>query len=152
MISSAPGKRSRGSCRVIRPPSSPGWFGTALEQNSVRGCGMSTRPPRRGDQSNGARLMFHTRPADWSVRRASQLKSTSYHARPCRALVGCAWWLLCHPSPNVSSATHQLFVESSCVSKRRAHHFTLSEFPSHVACSPTVVRKKIPQSTYGSPP
>ena len=44
--------------------------------------------------------------------------SSSYHASPCRADVGCAWWLLCQPSPKVSSATHQLFRERSRVAKR----------------------------------
>ncbi len=33
--------------------------------------------------------------------------SISYQARPWRADTGWAWWLLCQPSPNVSSATHQ---------------------------------------------
>ena len=48
-----------------------------------------------------------------------QLMSNSYQARPWRAETGCAWWLLCQPSPNVSSATHQLLRESSRVAKRR---------------------------------
>src|SRR5215210_8030768 len=78
--------------------------------------------------------------------------SNSYHVRPWRALVGCAWWLLCQPSPNVRSATHQLFVESSRVAKRRDPHLCVAEFTSHVACSPAVVRKKMPHSTYGIPP
>src|SRR5688572_30805347 len=81
-----------------------------------------------------------------------QLRSSSYQARPCRALVGWAWWLLCHPSPKVRSATHQLLVESSRVLKRREPQRCVAEFTSHVACSPTVVRKKIPHSTYGTPP
>src|SRR3954465_3745818 len=96
---------------------------------------------------NGARLMFHTSPPDWRAPIASQFTSTSYHARPCRALVGCAWWLLCHPSPKVNSATHQLFVESSRVSKRRDPHLWGGELRSEVACRPTVVRKKMPHST-----
>src|SRR5450759_2490 len=45
-----------------------------------------------------------------------QEMSNSYHARPWRAETGCAWWLLCQPSPNVRSATHQLLRESSRVS------------------------------------
>src|SRR5688572_7002460 len=81
-----------------------------------------------------------------------QLKSNSYHARPCRADVGCAWWLLCQPSPKVRSATHQLLVESSRVAKRREPHRCVAEFTSQVECSPQVVRKKMPHSTYGMPP
>ena len=34
--------------------------------------------------------------------------SSSYQARPWRADTGWAWWLLCQPSPKLSSATHQL--------------------------------------------
>ena len=58
--------------------------------------------------------------------------SNSYQARPWRAETGCAWWLLCQPSPNVSSATHQLLRESSRVSKRRVPHMCVAEFTSHV--------------------
>src|SRR5918999_2762000 len=82
----------------------------------------------------------------------AQLTSTSYHARPWRAETGCAWWLLCHPSPNVMSATHQLFVESSRVSNRREPQRCVAEFTSQVQCRPNVVLKKMPHSTYGIPP
>ena len=61
-----------------------------------------------------------------------QFKSSSYQARPWRAEVGCAWWLLCHPSPNVRSATHQLLVESSRVLKRREPQRCVAEFTSQV--------------------
>src|SRR6185436_19889726 len=81
-----------------------------------------------------------------------QFWSNSYHARPWRALVGCAWWLLCHPSPNERIATHQLLVESSRVWKRRRPQRWVAEFTSQVACRPKVVRKKMPQSTYVQPP
>src|SRR5688572_28236338 len=78
--------------------------------------------------------------------------STSYHARPCAADVGCAWWLLCQPSPKLSAATHQLLRESSRVSKRRDPHMWVAEFTSHVACRPTVVRRNTPHSTQFQPP
>ena len=82
----------------------------------------------------------------------SQVRSTSYHARPCRAEVGWAWWLLCQPSPKVRIATHQLFFESSLVWNRREPHMCVAEFTSHVACRPTVTRKNTSQSTIGQPP
>ena len=69
--------------------------------------------------------------------------SNSYQARPWRADVGCAWWLLCQPSPNVISATHQLLRESSRVAKRRVPHMCVAEFTSQVACRPNTTRRKI---------
>ena len=51
------------------------------------------------------------------------------------------------PRRSVSSATHQLFVESSRVSKRREPHRCVAEFTSQVACRPNVVRKNMPHST-----
>src|SRR4051812_19465476 len=78
--------------------------------------------------------------------------SNSYQASPWRAETGCAWWLLCHPSPNVSSATHQLLRESSLVSNRREPHMCVAEFTSQVACRPKTTRKNTPQRTIGHPP
>src|SRR5579864_8017500 len=78
--------------------------------------------------------------------------SNSYQARPCRADVGWAWWLLCHPSPKVMRATHQLLRELSRVAKRRPPHICVAEFTSHVACRPKTSRKKTPQSIKGRPP
>src|SRR5205814_7967137 len=78
--------------------------------------------------------------------------SISYHARPCAADAGYAWWLLCHPSPKVMAATHQLLRESSRVSNRRDPHMWVAEFTSQVACSPRVVLRKMPQSTQFHPP
>src|SRR5215203_6361864 len=96
--------------------------------------------------------MSQARPNAFNRLMPIQLMSSSYHARPWRALTGCAWWLLCHPSPNESSATHQLFVESSRVANRREPQRCVAEFTSQVQCRPKVVRKKLPQSTYGMPP
>src|SRR3954471_7660854 len=81
-----------------------------------------------------------------------QEMSNSYQASPWRAETGCAWWLLCHPSPKVTIATHQLLVESSLVTKRRLPHMWVAEFTSQVACRPTVTRKKMPHITKGKPP
>src|SRR6186997_551434 len=78
--------------------------------------------------------------------------SISYHARPWAADVGCAWWLLCQPSPKLSAATHQLLRESSRVSNRREPHMCVAEFTSHVECSPTVVLRNTPHSTQFQPP
>src|SRR5579864_9406060 len=61
--------------------------------------------------------------------------SNSYQARPCRALTGWAWWLLCQPSPPVRRATHQLLRESSLVSKRRLPQRWVAELTSQVAWS-----------------
>src|ERR1700757_2676681 len=78
--------------------------------------------------------------------------STSYHLRPWRADTGCAWWLLCHPSPPVSSATHQLLRESSRVSNLRDPQMWVAEFTNQVTCNPTVTLREIPQSTHDHPP
>src|SRR5882762_9704946 len=70
--------------------------------------------------------------------------SNSYHVRPWRAEVGCAWWLLCQPSPKVNSATHQLLRLSSRVLNRRLPHMCVAELISHVACRPNTTRKQTP--------
>src|SRR5215469_3317841 len=69
-----------------------------------------------------------------------QEMSNSYQARPCRAELGWAWWLLCQPSPKVNNATHQLLRESSRVANRREPHMCVAEFTSQVACRPTTTR------------
>src|SRR6185437_3751490 len=81
-----------------------------------------------------------------------QFRSISYHLRPWRAETGCAWWLLCQPSPKVMSATHQLLVERSRVANRRDPQLCVAEFTSQVQCRPKTVRKKRPQVRKGSPP
>src|ERR1017187_6937173 len=78
--------------------------------------------------------------------------SNSYQASPCRAEVGWAWWLLCQPSPNEMSATHQLLRESSRVANRRAPHMWVAEFTSQVACRPKTMRKKVVHSRMRQPP
>src|SRR3569833_1180340 len=82
----------------------------------------------------------------------SQEGSNSYHVRPCRAEVGCAWWLLCQPSPKVISATHQLLRESSRVANRRDPHWWVAELTSQVAWRPTTTRRQMPQRNRGRPP
>src|SRR5579862_2732732 len=91
-------------------------------------------------------------PSVFNTQMPYQFKSTSYQVSPCRADVGCAWWLLCQPSPNVKSATSQLLVERSRVEKRREPHICVTEFTAQVACSPTTVRRKIPHNMSGNPP
>src|SRR3982751_6516246 len=78
--------------------------------------------------------------------------SNSYQASPWRAETGCAWWLLCHPSPNVSSATHQLLRESSVVTNRRDPNMWVPELTSHVACSPTTTRRQTAHKNSWNPP
>src|SRR5262249_18460774 len=81
-----------------------------------------------------------------------QFTSNSYQANPWRADCGCAWWLLCQPSPKVSMATQKLFLESSVVRKRCLPHICVAELTSQVACRPITVRRKMPQSTRDQPP
>src|ERR1700685_1022357 len=81
-----------------------------------------------------------------------QFTSTSYHVRPWRTETGCAWWLLCQPSPKVRIATHQLLVERSLVTKRREPQLCVAELTSQVVCRPTPVRIKTPHSKKGHPP
>src|SRR6476620_9154239 len=78
--------------------------------------------------------------------------SNSYQARPWRADTGCAWWLLCQPSPNVRSATHQLLRESSRVTNRREPHMCVAELTSQVACSPTTTRTQLAHRSKDQPP
>src|ERR1044071_8291926 len=99
-----------------------------------------------------ASLMFLATPNTRSTLISSQDGSNSYQARPCRAEVGCAWWLLCQPSPNEIMATHQLLRESSRVAKRRAPHMWVAELTSQVACSPATMRRQFAHRTIGSPP
>src|ERR1039457_6497301 len=63
--------------------------------------------------------------------------SNSYQVRPWRALTGWAWWLLCQPSPPVSSATHQELRESSLVSKRREPNMWVAEGGWWWLCRPS---------------
>src|SRR5205085_11929841 len=87
-----------------------------------------------------------------SARMPYQFTSISYHVSPCRAARGCAWWLLCQPSPKVRSATHQLLVESSAVTKRRVPHRCVAELTSHVACKPNVTRRNRLHMNTDQPP
>src|SRR6185369_8774879 len=86
------------------------------------------------------------------TRMPHQLRSISYQASPWRAEVGWAWWLLCQPSPKVSSATHQLFLESSDVENRRVPHMCVAELTNQVACKLKVTRKNMPHIRYDQPP
>src|SRR5579863_8947909 len=78
--------------------------------------------------------------------------SNSDQTKPCLADVGCAWWLLCQPSPKVISATHQLLRESSMVSNRRVPHMWVPELMSQVECRPITTRRQMPHSIIGKPP
>src|SRR6188472_4543378 len=99
-----------------------------------------------------ATLTSHTRPTALNTFSSSHVGSNSYHARPWRDEVGWAWWLLCHPSPNVNSATHQLLRESSRVAKRRLPHMCVAELTRYVECRPATTRRKIAQFTSPHPP
>ena len=64
----------------------------------------------------GTGLRSRTRPSACSSRSPYHVKSNSHQKNPWRALPGKKWWLLCHPSPKVSSASHRLLRLSSRVS------------------------------------
>src|ERR1700722_11303701 len=98
------------------------------------------------------RLMSQAKPNVFSAQMPYQFISTSYQRKPCCAAVGCAWWLLCQPSPKVSSATHQLLVERSRVPKRRVPQECVAEFTSQVQWSKNTVRKNVPHSSIDKPP
>src|ERR1044071_9025815 len=106
------------SSKTIRASSAPGRaaFGERPHSVQTRDSLSPSRPAAAAvhhlvaTSFNGIILIDFARPSSWSPRMPHQLKSTSYQARPCLAEVGCAWWLLCHPSPKVKRATHQLLV------------------------------------------
>src|SRR5262249_34934255 len=97
-------------------------------------------------------LTSQARPSRRSAQMPYQFTSNSYQARPWRADCGCAWWLLCQPSPKVSIATQKLLREASVVRKRCLPHMCVAEFTSQVTCRPTTVRRKIPHITKDQPP
>src|SRR5215212_10073504 len=97
-------------------------------------------------------LMDFASPRSLSKVMPYQFTSISYHLTPCLAAAGNAWWLLCHPSPNVNKATNQLLVESSDVLNRRLPHKCVAEFTSHVACRPKMTRKNTPHISAVQPP
>src|ERR1019366_7640932 len=53
-----------------------------------------------------ATLIALATPTAFSTLILSQLGSNSYQASPWRAEVGCAWGLLCQPSPKLMMAIH----------------------------------------------
>src|SRR5215210_3325825 len=96
-------------------------------------------------------LMSVASPNSSRARMPYQFTSTSYHVRPWRAARGCAWWLLCQPSPKVRSATHQLLVESSVVTKRRLPQRCVAELTNQVECQPKTTRAKTPHMKTDQP-
>src|SRR5262245_26713528 len=78
--------------------------------------------------------------------------SISYQARPWRADAGCAWWLLCQPSPQLINATHQLLRESSGVSKRRLPQVCAAELIKKAECQEKTTRKQMPHKMNRQPP
>ena len=70
------------------------------------------RPSRR---LRGGRRSPWTTPAAARLRSTYQVRSSSHQKNPCRADVGRRWWLLCHPSPNVTTA-----ISASCRSNQRS--------------------------------
>src|SRR5579872_2578232 len=97
-------------------------------------------------------LMSHARPRARNAEMPYQFMSISYHASPCFAATGTAWWLLCQPSPKVRIATQKLLVEVSVVMKRREPHMWVAEFTNQVECRPSTVRRKTAQSITDKPP
>ena len=66
-----------------------------------------------GFWSSWAILTLLARPNALSKAIAIQVMSISKGRKPCRADLGKAWWLLCHPSPYAAKPTHQQLVERS---------------------------------------
>src|SRR5580765_432247 len=96
--------------------------------------GSSTVSGRLRSDAGFGRLTSVNKPSISKARMPYQFTSTSYQVRPWRAVCGAAWWLLCHPSPNVSKATQKLFFEVSPVMNRCDPHMCVAEFTSQVEC------------------
>src|SRR5205814_10313230 len=94
------------------------------------------------------RLMARASPINCKTRMPHQLKSISYQRKPCRAEVGCAGWVLCQPSQNVSRATHQLLRESSQVSKRALPHKSCAELTREVDMAPSARTRETKRRTH----
>src|SRR5271166_145123 len=105
----------------------------------------------RADPSLGS-FTSQASPSACSVRMPYQFMSNSYHASPWRADCGCAWWLLCQPSPKLRYATHHRLRESSSVAKRLEPHMCVPEFTNQVECSRNTVRRNIAQNKTFHPP
>src|ERR1051326_4012873 len=103
-------------------------------------------------ESTRATWTDFARPIHFSTLTRIQLGSNSYHARPCRADVGCAWRLLCQPSPKLNSATHHVLRESSRVLNRRLPNMWVAEFTAQVMCRPATMRRHIVHRNIFQPP
>src|SRR4029079_11779303 len=66
--------------------------------------------------------------------------------------VGNAWWLLCHPSPRLSSATAGLLALWSPLRKGRAPHTWQTELTLHVTCCISAIRPSPPHRKPDSAP
>src|SRR5271166_4419224 len=105
----------------------------------------------RADPSLGS-FTSQASPSACSVRMPYQFMSNSYHASPWRADCGCAWWLLCQPSPKLRYATHHRLRESSSVAKRLEPHMCVPEFTNLVECNKNTVLRNIAQNKTFQPP
>ena len=72
--------------------------------------------------SSFGRFTSHTSPKRSITHSRFQVRSDCHQWNPCRAEYGCAWWLLCHPSPNAKSAMRKLLRLCSPVSYARLPH------------------------------
>ena len=72
--------------------------------------------------------------------------------RPCCAERGNVWWLWCHASPKLGSASHHTFVEWSSTAKRRRPKKWQIELIDHVTWCSRKIRTRPPQSRPVSAP
>src|SRR5687767_567641 len=79
-------------------------------------AGAGTRLRRSTTCGSGRPFTFQTRPSRASPRIKKPLVSSCRRLIPWNAMAGNAWWLLCQPSPNESTARTQLFRLRSPVS------------------------------------
>jgi hypothetical protein len=96
-------------------PRRPPWRSSSRSRS--RGAAADGGQCAPGPPGAGAAYSPRTTPTFSSARSVHHVGSNSNQRSPCRAERWCAWWLLCHPSPQEISATHQLFRESSPVGK-----------------------------------
>ena len=79
----------------------------------IGGAGASNA--RRSSCLRVGSFTFVASPSACRQRMTIHVMSSCHHSRPWRAENSNAWWLLCQPSPNASSPTHQLLRERSPV-------------------------------------
>eukprot|EP01023_Acetabularia_acetabulum_P004628 TRINITY_DN1196_c0_g1_i1.p4 TRINITY_DN1196_c0_g1~~TRINITY_DN1196_c0_g1_i1.p4 ORF type:complete len:129 (+),score=14.48 TRINITY_DN1196_c0_g1_i1:1099-1485(+) len=97
-------------------------------------------------------LTFLANPTNFKNLMTCQVISNSWGLSPCLAENSKAWWLLCHPSPQAKSATHQLLRDKSPVLQVWYPHKCAAEFTNQVEWCNQAIRKAPPHTKAGNPP